>query len=108
MIEIRSYNLIPGTKDEFHQLVITQSIPLLKKWNIDLIAYGPSLHDENSYYLIRSFKSIEDRLEKEIAFYGSDDWLKGPREAIITLIENYTTIVLPAKSFKEWDALIKR
>ena len=31
----------------------------------------------------------------EDTFYGSDDWRKGPREAILSLITNYTTIVLP-------------
>ena len=34
--------------------------------------------------------------QSEDAFYGSDDWRKGPREAILALILNYTTIVLPA------------
>ena len=34
----------------------------------------------------------------EDTFYGSDDWRKGPREAIVSLITNYTTIVLPANA----------
>ena len=30
----------------------------------------------------------------EDAFYGSDDWRLGPREAILALLENYIDIVL--------------
>jgi len=30
----------------------------------------------------------------EDAYYASDDWRKGPREAMLALIENYTDIVL--------------
>jgi len=30
----------------------------------------------------------------EDAFYSSDDWKQGPREAILSLIENYSDIVL--------------
>jgi hypothetical protein len=67
---------------------------LLKRWNVDVVAYGPSLHDENSYYLIRRFDSLAHREESEAAFYGSDEWRQGPREAIVSLIENYTEIVL--------------
>jgi hypothetical protein len=52
------------------------------------------LHDENSYYLIRRFDSLANREESENSFYGSDDWRKGPREAIIALIDSYTEIVL--------------
>jgi len=33
--------------------------------------------------------------QSEDAFYSSNDWKKGPREPILALIENFTTIVLP-------------
>ena len=67
---------------------------MLKHWNVDVAAYGPSLHDENSYYLMRRYDSLAQRQESEDAFYGSDEWRQGPRQAILALIENYTEIVL--------------
>jgi len=94
LVEIRSYTLKPGTREEFHRLVVEQSMPMLKRWNMDVVAYGPSLHDENSYYLIRRFDSLAHHKQSEDAFYGSDEWKQGPREAIIALIENYTEFVL--------------
>ena len=93
-IEIRSYNLKPGTRGEFHRLFIEEAFPMLKRWNVDVVAYGPSLHDENSYYLIRRYDSLAHREQSEDAFYGSDEWRQGPREAIIALIESHTEIVL--------------
>jgi len=93
-VEIRSYTLKPGTREEFHRLVVEQSMPMLKRWNMDVVAYGPSLHDENSYYLMRRFDSLAHHKQSEDAFYGSDEWKQGPREAIIALIENYTEFVL--------------
>ena len=93
-VEIRSYDLKPGTRNEFHRLFIEEAFPLLKRWNVDVVAYGPSLHDETSYYLIRRFDNLAHREESENAFYRSDDWKKGPREAIVSLIENYTEVVL--------------
>jgi len=93
-VEIRSYNLKPGTRQEFHRLFVERSLPMLKRWKVDVVRYGPSPHDENSYYLMRAYSSLEDREQSEEGFYGSDEWKLGPREAILALIENYTTIVI--------------
>ena len=93
-VEIRSYALRPGTRDEFHRLFIEEAFPLLQRWNVDVVTYGPSLHDENSYYLMRHFASLVHREQSEAAFYSSDEWRKGPPEAIVSLIENYTEIVI--------------
>lgn len=92
-VEIRAYNLKDGTRDEFHRLFLQEAFPMLKRWNIDVVAYGPSLHDQSSYYLIRRYDSLAQREQSEEAFYGSAEWRQGPREAVIALIENYTEIV---------------
>ena len=93
LIEIRSINLKPGRRAEFHRLYLEEALPLLKPWNFDVVAHGPSLHDENSYYVIRRFDSLAQREQSEDAYYGSDDWRQGPREAILALMETYTDIV---------------
>lgn len=94
LVEIRSYNLKPGTRPEFHRLMSEHSLPMLQRWNVDVVAYGPSLHDEDSYYLIRSYASLEEREQSQDAFYESDEWKQGPREAIVGLIESYTSVVV--------------
>ena len=94
LVEFRSYILKPASRDKFHQIVTEQSMPMLKRWNMDVVAYGPSPHDENSYYLIRRFDSLAHHKQSEDAFYGSDEWKQGPREAIIACIESSTEFVL--------------
>jgi len=93
-LEIRSYTLKSGTRDEFHRLFLEAALPLLKHWNVDVVAYGPSLHDENSYYLMRRFGSLAQRDDSENSFYGSDEWRQGPREQILACIENYSEVVI--------------
>jgi hypothetical protein len=61
---------------------------------MDVVGYGPSLHDENSWFLMRSFESIDKRQKAEDAFYGSAEWRNGPRDAILERIESYTTVVI--------------
>jgi hypothetical protein len=94
VVEIRSYNLKPGTRDRFHQRFEQEALPMLRRWKVDVVAYGPSLHDNDSYYLMRSYPSLEERQRSEDAFYGSEEWRHGPRETILADIESYTTVVI--------------
>jgi ketosteroid isomerase-like protein len=93
VVEIRSYNLKPGSRAEFHRLA-SEVVPMLKRWDIDVVGHGPSAHDEDSYFLIRSFASLEERNRREDAFYGSEEWRSGPREPILSRIASYTTVVV--------------
>jgi hypothetical protein len=95
VVEIRSYNLKPGTRDRFQQTFLTEALPMLKRWKVDVISYGPSRHDQDSWFLMRAFDSVDQRQKDEDAFYDSDEWKQGPRERILADIVSYTTIVLP-------------
>lgn len=94
VLEIRSYNLKPGMRDEFHRRVVEEAMPMLRRWRVDVVAFGPSPHDADSYYLMRAYDSLEHRQESQDAFYGSAEWKEGPREGILRLIEAHTSIVL--------------
>jgi hypothetical protein len=91
LVEIRCYTLKPGVGAEFHRLVREESLPLLKEAAIDVLGYGPSLHDEDSYFLIRVYDGLEHMRSSEEVFYGSDAWRLGTREAILGLIESYSS-----------------
>jgi hypothetical protein len=101
VFEILTLDIKPGRRNEFHSVYVTQSVPLLKKWNFNVVAYGPSLHDANSYYVIRRFKSLEDREKSEDAFYSSDDWKSGPRDAIMGLAQHFAYAVVSAETWKK-------
>ena len=67
---------------------------MLKRWKVDVVAYGPSLHDQDSYFLMRAFDGLDIRQKSEDAFYGSAEWTKGPRERVLADIDSYTTVVV--------------
>ena len=93
-LEIRSYTLKVGMRDAFHALFVEKSLPMLERWQVDVVAYGPSLHDADSYYLMRAYASLEDRQQSQDAFYGSAEWREGPREGIVALIQEMTSFVI--------------
>jgi hypothetical protein len=95
LLEIRSYNLKSGARERFHELFVRDALPLLQRARIDVVAYGPSLHDRDSYFLMRTFAGLDDRQQREDAFYGSEEWRTGPRDRALAAIDSYTTVVIP-------------
>lgn len=94
VVEIRVYTLKSGARERFHDLFVRQSLPLLQRRGIDVVAYGPSVDDADSYYLVRAFASLDERTRSEDAFYASREWTDGPREAVLAAIESYSTVVV--------------
>ncbi|PVZ87801.1 NIPSNAP family protein [Serratia sp. S1B] len=85
-VEILLYTLKPGAGHEFHQIMQEVSVPLHRSIGMDVVTYGNSLHDNDSYYLIRAYDSLEHLEKSQDEFYWSEAWRKGPREAIIDRI----------------------
>ena len=84
LVEIRSYALMPGTASEFHSLVTSSAVPMVRAWGMDVVAFGPSEHDPNAYFLVRAYDSLAHLTSPQNAFYSSDPWLKGPREPLVS------------------------
>jgi len=41
VVEIRSYNLKPATRAEFHRVVVKQSVPMLHRSQVDVVPTNP-------------------------------------------------------------------
>ena len=94
IVEILMYTLKPGSGSDFHRIMQEASIPLHLKAGMDVVSYGGSLHDDDSYHLIRAYESESHRLASQDTFYASDAWKQGPRADIISRIEVSTTTVM--------------
>lgn len=96
LIELRVYTLVAGMRDAFDARFREQVLPMLREAGIDVVGAGPSLHDVDSYCLIRAFASLDARQAALDAFYGSEAWLSRQEEAVMAMIASYNTVVLDA------------
>ena len=94
ILEIRTYRISAGGRAEFDRRFREGAGPMLERYGIDVVAFGPSIDDEDHYALIRAFDSLEHMNQQEGAFYGSDEWRTEQRPGIMALIETYHTVVL--------------
>lgn len=93
LVEIRSYRLKPGSLDAFHQLVVNEVMPLLKP-AMEVVAFGPSPHEPDCYFLVRAYDDLADLKAQQDAFYGSASWLQGPRANLLGHIAQFLNTVL--------------
>jgi len=94
LIEVRAYKLKPGADTEFDRLISTVALPMLHAVNMDVVASGPSAHEAGTYFLIRAYADLADLNAQQDAFYGSDAWRQGPREAVLACIDHFLNTVL--------------
>lgn len=93
IVEIVSYKLHPETGPTFQKNIVNMSLPLHRSAGIDVVAFGQSLHDPESYMLVRTFASVDqmDRLLND--FYDSRAWHNGPRDGIVACVSDTHRVV---------------
>jgi len=94
LVEIRAYRLKPGTRDDFHAAVTLQALPMVRAHGMDVVAHGPVANDDNGYFLVRSFATLDELKTQEDGFYGSAAWREGPREALVSRLDTYVDTLL--------------
>ena len=94
LLEIRTFSLHPGVRDEFDRVSREGTIPLMRRMGIVVLAHGPALNDENGYYLLRAFPSEEQRVAQSQAVYALPEWVEF-EEPVTTMMADYGTTVLP-------------
>lgn len=99
LIEVRTYRLKPGTAERF-VAAVRLALPLVRASGMDVVAFGRSDHEEESFFLIRAFDSREQLVAQQDAFYGSAAWREGPRQALVDCLDTYlnTLLWLPDES----------
>jgi hypothetical protein len=95
LLEIRLFKVRPGTRTEFDRISREGTIPLMRKLGITVLTHGPSLNNENGYFLVRAFASEAERVELSQSLYSTDEWLEKYDGPVGEMIEDYDTAVLP-------------
>lgn len=93
LIEIRTYRLKPGCAERF-VATVREALPLVRASGMDVVAFGRSDHEEESFFLIRAFDSREQLVAQQDAFYRSALWREGPRQALVDCLDTYLNTLL--------------
>jgi NIPSNAP len=107
LVEIRTYSLKPGALEEFHTAMVQHAAPLVRAAGMDIVAFGKSVHEQETYFLARAYADYEQLKAQQDAFYSSEAWKQGPRALLVSRIETYlnTLIWLSTESIEDMRRL---
>ncbi len=88
--------MVPGGREEFLRIMADEAVPMLDRYGIEVVAFGPAVQDDDHAILIRFFSSLEERKRQLKRFYGSEEWLTQHDPRVMPLIETFHTVVFPA------------
>jgi hypothetical protein len=95
LLEIRLFRVRPGARGEFDRISREGTIPMMRRLGINVLTYGPSLNDEDGYFLMRAFRSEEERVELSKSLYANAEWEASYDAPVTAMIADYQTAVMP-------------
>ena len=103
IVEVRSYRIKPGRRDEFIRFFETRSIPALRAHGMKV--FGPFLDVENpnKFAWLRIFPSLEERERMRDAFYGAELWKNELEALAMPMLESYDVILCETSGGCVWD-----
>ena len=103
IVEVRSYRIKPGRREEFLEFFETRSIPALRAHGMQVMGPLIDLENPNKFVWLRSFSSLEERDRMRDEFYNGDLW-KNELEAIaMPMLESYDVILCETSSGYVFD-----
>jgi hypothetical protein len=105
IVEVRTYRIKPGRRDEFIEFFETRAVPALRAHGMKIV--GPLLDLENSdtFVFLRGFPSLDERDRMKNAFYEGELW-KGELEAIaMPMLESYVVVLAETSAGCVFDGL---
>jgi hypothetical protein len=103
IVEVRSYRIKPGHRDEFIRFFETRSIPALRSYGMQVLGPLLDVENPNKFVFLRSFPSLEERDRMKDAFYGSDLWKNELEGFAMPLIDSYDVILCETSSGYVFD-----
>jgi NIPSNAP len=98
IVEVRTYKIKEGLRDEFIKFFETRSIPAQEAKGMMIL--GPLLDLENADVVIwlRAFPSLEERERMKHEFYEGPEWKNELEEIAMPMLESYSVALTATSS----------
>lgn len=93
IVEVRSYRIKPGHRDEFIKVFESRAIPALREYGMKVVGPMLDVENPNKFVFLRSFPSLEKREPMKDAFYSSEIWKNELERFAMPLLDSYDVIL---------------
>ena len=93
IVEVRSYRIKPGKRDEFIQLFETRAIPAQRTYGMKVTGPFLDVENPNKFVFLRSFPSLDERERMKNDFYEGELWKNELESIAMPMLESYDVIL---------------
>ena len=93
IVEVRSYRIKPGKRDEFIEFFETRSVPALQSHGMKVIGPLIDLENPNKFVFLRGFPSMEDLHRMKEEFYEGKLWKEELEAIAMPMLESYDVML---------------
>jgi len=93
IVEVRSYRIKPGRRQEFIQFFEARAVPALRSHGMKILGPLLDLENPNKFVWLRSFPSLAERDLMKEAFYEGELWKNELESIAMPMLESYDVIL---------------
>lgn len=108
IVEVRSYRITPGKRDEFIRFFEERSAPALQAHGMKVVGPMVDLENPNKFVFLRGFPSMEDLHRMKEEFYEGDVWKNELEQIAMPMLESYDVILCETTPGFVMDDLTER
>jgi hypothetical protein len=98
IVEVRSYRIKPGRREEFIKLFESRAIPVQRSYGMQILGPLLDVENPNKFVFLRSFPSLEERERMKDAFYGGPIWKDELEALAMPMLDSYDVILCETSS----------
>jgi heme-degrading monooxygenase HmoA len=107
IVEVRSYRITPGKRDEFIEFFEKRSVPALRSHGMKVVGPLTDLENPNKFVFLRGFPSMEDLYRMKSEFYEGKLWKEELESLAMPMIESYDVILCETSAGFVMDDLME-
>ena len=93
IVEVRSYRIKPGRREEFVKFFETRAVPAQRSHGMKILGPLLDLENPNKFVWLRSFPSLEERDRMKNDFYEGELWKRELEPTAMPMLESYDVIL---------------
>jgi hypothetical protein len=98
IVEVRSYRIKPGHREEFIKFFETRAIPALRSHGMKVLGPLLDIENPNKFVWLRMFPSLVERDRMKTDFYEGELWKNELESIAMPLLESYDVILCETTS----------
>lgn len=94
IIEMRTYKLKPGCREQFLEIFRTKSVPAHAEIGMTILGPFLSIDDQDTFFFMRGFPDLPSREPMKAKFYEGNLWKKELENVLMPMIEKYDVVLV--------------